>query len=199
MSQWDFSGPPSGQGGEYDEYGEFVHSDDFEGGAFKPISYEREPYPVDTQGWPYDRQQDGEEPRNDTAVLRTWSGEPEPPWAPQAPQAPRPSRAPRTPWPDESWPPRVPSRSLRPRRPRWLIPGAVVAAVAAATGVGVVLLANGQPASHPSGGRLERPGRHPDGRAKRERACACACFRGRRPAGDDGAGPADPRRLHDRQ
>lgn len=49
MSQWDFGGPPP------------AHSDDFEGGAFRPISYERDPYyppaapptrPLPDQSWP---------------------------------------------------------------------------------------------------------------------------------------------------
>jgi hypothetical protein len=81
MSQWDFTGPPPGQRrgfGEYDEYGEFHeytdsagpgdpdsgYSDDFEGGAFSPISYERDPYeppwepapapprPLPDESWP---------------------------------------------------------------------------------------------------------------------------------------------------
>ena len=141
MSQWDFGGPPAGQGGhEYDEYGEYRGyrddgtSDDFEGGAFSPISYERDPYPlgpgidtdkIDTDRWagewPYDQ------PRQETSPL---------------PTAPRPS-----PGRDESWPPRVPPR---PARPRWLIPGVVVAVAAAAAGATFVLL-GGHPASKPAG------------------------------------------------
>jgi hypothetical protein len=66
MTQWDFTGQPPGHGssqgpgfGEYDEYGEFHeyaqpvsggadqgsgYPDDFDGGAFSPISWERDPY-----------------------------------------------------------------------------------------------------------------------------------------------------------
>jgi hypothetical protein len=132
MSQWDFTGPPPGQRrgfGEYDEYGEFHeyadsggpddpadpesgHSDDFEGGAFSPISYERDPY--------------------------------QPPWEPAAPPPPPPR-----PLPDESWPPRI-SRRRRPARPRWLLPAALVAVIAAGAGAAVVLLS--APSGRPSAG-----------------------------------------------
>jgi hypothetical protein len=138
MSQWDFTGPPPGPPpgqppgqargfGEYDEYGEFHeyadsettaaragYSDDFEGGAFSPISYERDPY--------------------------------EPPWEPAAP--PRPTR-PTQSWPDESWPPRVPRRQ-RLVGPRWLLPVALVALIAAGAGTAAALL--GAQSGRPSAG-----------------------------------------------
>jgi hypothetical protein len=133
MTQWDFTGQPPGQEpgfGEYDEYGEFHefarpvrggadqgsgYSDDFDGGEFSPISWERDP--------------EAEAP----------------PWAP----APRPSRPRRSPWPDESWPPRVP-RGHRRRLggPRWLLPAALVAVILAGGGTAVALLA--APSGHPS-------------------------------------------------
>lgn len=106
MSHWDFSGPPpAGHGGENDKYGEFAHSDDFEGGAFTPVSYER-----DTYGQP----RGGAAPRQEAAPSRGRSA---------------------AVWPDESWPPRLPSR----RRPARLIAGAVVVAVAVAAGLVVLL------------------------------------------------------------
>jgi hypothetical protein len=143
MSQWDFNGPPAG-GHEYDEYGEYRGyrdggtSDEFDGGAFSPISYERDPYPPGPGAgagtdrwageWPYD------EPGQHTAPL---------------PTAPRPSSQAGELWRDESWPPRLPPR---PSRPRWLIPGAVVAVAAAAVGATIVALSGGgHPASQPPG------------------------------------------------
>lgn len=138
MSQWDFSGPPPSQpsgGHEYDEYGEYRGfreygtSDEFDGGDFSPISYERDPFPPVDGGdggqvaawagqWPYD------EPAQYTAPLQTTPGY--------------------APLPDESWPPRVPQR---PGRPRWLLPGLVVALAAAAAGASFVLFSS-HPVSH---------------------------------------------------
>jgi hypothetical protein len=148
MTQWDFTGQPPGQEpgfGEYDEYGEFHefarpvrggadqgsgYSDDFDGGAFSPISWERDPQ---AQAPPM------EAPPMEAPPMEA------PPWAP----APRPSRSPRSPWPDESWPPRVP-RGHRRRLggPRWLLPAALVAVVLAGGGTAAALLA--APSGHPS-------------------------------------------------
>lgn len=159
MSQWDFSGQPAGprreydENTEYDEYGEFPqpdghrpynpygqpgdyapagYSDDFEGGAFTPISYERDPYPP-----------------GQTAPLGP-------------PLGPPPGPARRSAWPDESWPPRVqrpprrPRRGRRPARARWLLPAAFVAVAAAAAGATMVLL-GGHPADRAAGAAPSAP------------------------------------------
>jgi hypothetical protein len=142
MTQWDFTGQPPGQGsrqgpgfGEYDEYGEFHefarpvsggadqgsgYRDDFDGGGFSPISWERDPY-------------------QEAPPVQA------PPWAP----APQPSRSARPPWPDESWPPRV-TRRRRPRLggPRWLLPATLIAVILAGGGTAATLLA--APSGHPS-------------------------------------------------
>jgi hypothetical protein len=150
MTQWDFTGPPSGQGrgfGEYDEYGEFHayeqpagstdpasgYSDDFDGGAFSPISWERDPYqPMEALP--------AEAPPME--ALPTHS----PPWAP----APPPPRRPRLPRPDESWPPRTSRRRRRLAGPRWLLPAALVAVIAAGGGTAAMLLSG--PSGRPSAG-----------------------------------------------
>jgi len=163
MSPWDFGGSQPGQGGEYDEYGEYRqygeqpavgNSDDFDGGDFSPISYERDPFPPDVAAWLNNRHsfedvEDVEdyagpvnpEPRYDTTPLGlplarsldTSRGGP--------PRGPA-----RSPWPDESWPPRVPQR---PGRPRWTIPAAVALAVALTAGATSFLLTSGHPARAP--------------------------------------------------
>lgn len=112
MTQWDFTGQPPGPGSDQGS----GYCDDFEGAAFSPISYERDPYqeapPMEAPSW-----------------------------------APAPRRA-RLPWPDESWPPRVPRRRRRPTGPRWLLPVAFVAVIAAGAATAAVLLA--APSGHPS-------------------------------------------------
>ena len=143
MSQWDFGGPPAG-GHEYDEYGEYrgfrdaATSDEFEGGEFSPVSYERDPYPEPGTArwagqWPFD------EPHQHTAPL---------------PAPPHPTSRAGELWPDESWPPRTVPRHAR---RRWLIPCVVVAVAAAAAGVTVVLL-GGHPAGRTAGTGPTAPG-----------------------------------------
>jgi hypothetical protein len=143
MTQWDFTDPPSGSSpgfGEYDEYGEFHayeqpggggdqasgYSDDFDGGAFSPISWERDPYPP-------------REPLPAEAPVME-----APPWAPASPPPRRP------PWPDESWPPRLPRRRRRVPGPRWLLPAALVAVIVAGSGTAAMLLSG--PSGRPSAG-----------------------------------------------
>jgi hypothetical protein len=161
MTQWDFTGPPSGQGpgfGEYDEYGEFHayerpsggsgdqgsgYSDDFEGGAFSPISWERDPYEDAPPMEPLPREAaPGQAPPWAPTAPRA----PAPPWGPAAPP-PRPTRLPR---PDESWPPRSPRRRRRRGGPRWLLPAALAVVIAAGGGTAAMLL--GGPAGRPAAG-----------------------------------------------
>jgi len=110
MNQWDSTGPPPGQGqgfGEYDEYGEFHpyarpagpagdsgYPDDFEGGAFSPISYERDPHAAAQL----------------TAQLTAQLS--------------------------------APRRRERAARPRWLLPAALVAALAVGAGAGAMLFSS---------------------------------------------------------
>jgi hypothetical protein len=159
MSPWDFGGPPARHGGEYDEYseygeyrehGESRNSDDFDGGNFSPISYERDLYPPDVGLW-LDAGQDAD----DYEDVEDYAGPvtPDPPRQDTTPLGLPLGMPPRSPWPDQSWPPRV----QPPRSTRWLIPVAVAVAAALIAGTTFVLLRGGHQASPPAAARPAAP------------------------------------------
>lgn len=161
MSPWDFGGPPAGNGpagnnpaasggdsgehsgyGGYGGYGYSGYSDDFEGGAFNPISYERDPYPPRHDTAPHDTAPQHDTARFDTARFDT---------AQRYDMTPPRTRLP---WPDESWPPRIAPRSAR---PRWLA-AIAVAVVGALAGGSVVLLSSSHRAGPSASGAPGAPG-----------------------------------------
>ena len=122
MIQWDDSTPP---------YLENAHfGDDGEDELYNPITYERGVYGPD--GWEVD------EPP--PVLLPTLMWTPDGPTLAPAEPTLAPGGAGRGSWPDETWPPRLPPK---PRRPRWLAPGAAVLAAVIAASLTSVLVGTG--------------------------------------------------------
>jgi hypothetical protein len=128
MSQWDFGMPPSGQRGggsdQFDGYPDYRDRGDYDGyGKGYGDGFDEETFqPITYERDPY----------------------------PPAASGTAPYPVPGPPWPEESWPPRLPRR-----RRRWLVP-ALVAAATACVGA-AILLTSGSPAGPASATRSAAP------------------------------------------